>query len=319
MMITGLLLAGYAVILGTAGAWLLRRADWTERAPRLGVFTWQILCASILGAVWLAGLVMLSPGGRPDLAAVLHSAEAIKGGDLGHGVLALICLLFISFAVLTFATSLVAGARSLFCSHRERSRLLAELASVGRHDESIGATVIDHDMSAAYCLPGKHGAVVLTTAAIDALDNEELTAVLAHERAHLRGRHDLILSVASALRSAFRFVPAFRWAHEEQSRLLEMIADDAGARAAGRFTVASAMVRMAEAAAPAPAMGAGGSHAVQRVHRMLRPERPIGRMQAFVFATFLLAVAAAPIAIAAGPTAAEVGMQACGLGGPSGT
>ena len=45
-------------------------------------------------------------------------------------------------------------------------------------------------------------------------------AVLAHEQAHLRGRHHLVLAAGRILRRAFPWVPAFRWAYEEVTRLV---------------------------------------------------------------------------------------------------
>jgi Zn-dependent protease with chaperone function len=68
-------------------------------------------------------------------------------------------------------------------------------------------TVIDHEAPAVYCLPGRHGRVVVATAALRALDDERLAAVLAHERAHLRQRHHLLRATAEALAVALPFVP----------------------------------------------------------------------------------------------------------------
>ena len=49
--------------------------------------------------------------------------------------------------------------------------------------------------------------VVLTSAAVEALDDTQLAAVLAHERAHQRGRHHLLVSLAGSLAAAFPRVP----------------------------------------------------------------------------------------------------------------
>jgi Zn-dependent protease with chaperone function len=81
---------------------------------------------------------------------------------------------------------------------------------VGRHDSQLGALVLDHDRVAAYCLHGVRGRVVVTSGAVAHLRGEELEAVLAHESAHLRARHDLVLAAATAMQRAFPFVPLFR-------------------------------------------------------------------------------------------------------------
>jgi len=73
--------------------------------------------------------------------------------------------------------------------------------------------------------------VVLTSAAVAALSDDELGAVLDHERAHLRGRHHLAVAAAAALVATMPILPLFRWARTELACLLEMIADDDAARA----------------------------------------------------------------------------------------
>ncbi|TDD13757.1 hypothetical protein E1294_39770 [Nonomuraea diastatica] len=40
-----------------------------------------------------------------------------------------------------------------------------------------------------YCVPGRHSQMVITTGAMRSLGPEQVAAVLAHEQAHLRGRH----------------------------------------------------------------------------------------------------------------------------------
>jgi Zn-dependent protease with chaperone function len=51
----------------------------------------------------------------------------------------------------------------------------------------------------------------------------QLAAVLAHERAHQRGRHHLLVSLAGSLAASFPRVPAFRHGHEQVARLVELI------------------------------------------------------------------------------------------------
>ncbi len=53
------------------------------------------------------------------------------------------------------------------------------------------AVVLDDPRPAAYCVPGRPGTIVLTSGALAVLDPAQLAAVLAHERAHLAGRHHL--------------------------------------------------------------------------------------------------------------------------------
>lgn len=319
MMWTGALLASYAIALGTGGAFALRRAAWADRAPRLGLLAWQVLSLSVLLAIALSGLVMISPGlgAQDDLSMLVSSFTMLGQGHFSHAASALWCLAFIGVATATIGTVAIAALRAFFRSRRDRSAHLAQLAVVGSHDALTGATVVDHPIAAAYCLPGRNPAVVMTTAAMDVLDAAELSAVLEHERAHLRGRHDLILAASGALRRSLGFIPLFRWGHPEQARLLELIADDAAAGTASRRTVATAMLHMAESAVRLPALGAGGSHAAERVERMLRPSRPLSRVQACVAAVLLAVIAIVPVGLALAPAATAAGLEACGPAGPS--
>ena len=54
-------------------------------------------------------------------------------------------------------------------------------------------TVLDDAGPDAYALPGRPGAIVVTTGMLRALDPAEREVLLAHERAHLAGRHHLFL------------------------------------------------------------------------------------------------------------------------------
>ena len=63
--------------------------------------------------------------------------------------------------------------------------------------------MIDYPAAAAYCLPGIRSQIVVSVGTLDLLAPAELTAVLAHERAHLRARHDLVLIPFTSLRRVF--------------------------------------------------------------------------------------------------------------------
>ncbi|PJT49548.1 hypothetical protein CWI85_16830, partial [Streptomyces albidoflavus] len=76
----------------------------------------------------------------------------------------------------------------------------------------------------AYALPGRPGRIVVSRAMLESLDADERHALLAHEQAHLDGRHHrLLLAVRLAaclnpllrpLRSAVGY-GAERWADED--------------------------------------------------------------------------------------------------------
>ena len=318
MMWAGGTLLAYAVTLGTAGAIGLRGARWTVNAPKLGVLAWQILSLSVLASVAFAGLLMLNPasGTHADVRGLSWSAQMLAEGHFSHAAPAMWCGAMILLAAGVMTSTARGVLLALLQSRRERVRHANQLVLLGTPHGATGAVVLEHHVAAAYCLPGPHPAVVVTTAALAALDDGELAAVLAHERAHLRGRHHLALALSEGLRRALWFVPLFRWAHHEQARLLEMIADDAAARTASRRKVATAMVQMAQSSVPSPALGAGGTHSAARVDRMLAPSTPIRRWQAALIAIMLAVAALIPVALAVAPAASGAGLQACGPAGP---
>lgn len=312
-MIVAACLLGYAALLALVGPRVLRGGSWAGRAPRLAILAWQALSVSVLASLVLAGLALAAPTAPFDtnLAAVLRAClMALQHGyaaPASVGV-ALAGLVLAAAVAARSAGCLVAG---LVRSARERARHAEALSLVARACEHPGAVVLDHATPAAYCLPGRHRAVVLTSAALAALDETQLQAVLAHEQAHLAGRHHLVVGAAAALHRAFGRVALFAQAHEEIARLVELAADDAAAARHGRLPVAAAMVTMASGEAPSMAMAAGGAGALERVRRLVGPARPLG--PGAVLAGFALAVAllVVPALAAAAPALAAAGMPAC--------
>ncbi len=305
----------YALLLAGVAAPLLRGASWVDRAPRLGIAAWQVLTASTLLSVVLAGLAPIVSrvewsGSLASLlracGLALHARYAVPGGVLMVGL----------GAALALAVTLRAGwcVLSAFVVAARQRRYQRDMLALGaRHDPGRGALVVDNDAVGAYCLPGRGQQVVLTSAAVAALDERELRAVLAHERAHLRERHHLVLAGARALERAFAVAPMFRYAQAEIERLVEMAADDVASRGCERRTVATALVALAESSAPAAALAAAGSAAAARVRRLLTPTHPLSaprRMLGFAAVSGLLVV---PLVIAAGPAVAVAQLTSCPL------
>ncbi|WP_198417631.1 M56 family metallopeptidase [Cryobacterium fucosi] len=220
------------------------------------------------------------------------------------------------------AAALAILARVVYCvvsdrtlAARTRKAQLDALALIARPHLRYDALVVEHPAAAAYCLPGRARQVVLTSAALSALDHSQLLAVLAHERAHLRGRHDLILAAADALQHAFPRVAAFRIARTELGRLVEMLADDNAVRHSDRTTVATALVRLAEhGVTPVAALGAGGESALNRVRRLISPVRPLGTGRTAVAALAMGVLVALPLFFAIAPASAAGAMAPCPAG-----
>lgn len=303
----------FAVIAGSVAPRLLRRSGWADRSPAIGIALWQALSASVVGATVLAGAVLAVPAVpfTPDLAELISACTnalllqySTPGGAAASAtgaVLALGVAGRVGYCALA----------GLVRAHRERARQLQALGLVADLHAGSGAFIVDHDVAAAYCLPGRRGHVILTSAALARLRSEELQAVLAHEHAHLRHRHHLVLAASDALRRAFPRIPLFSETHEELSRLVEMHADDVAARGSERLTIATALVRLAESSVPVGALGAGGNASLARVRRLLCPSRPLGAAQAVAAVAGALTLLVAPVAIAAVPAINAATAEMC--------
>jgi hypothetical protein len=158
-------------------------------------------------------------------------------------------------------------------ARRLRTRHLRVLDLVGRRSARLRATVLAHALPAAYCLPGLAPRIVVSEGALRLLSDEQLDAVLEHERAHVAGRHHLALAAAGAFAKVFRWLPLARHAREQTALLLEMIADDRVLLHHSREVLATAMYEMAAARAPQGAFAVGGPSALVRMQRVLAPRR----------------------------------------------
>ena len=149
--------------------------------------------------------------------------------------------------------------------------------------------------------PAWQPTVILTTGAVQALDPGQLDAVLAHERAHLTGRHHRLLALARIGREVLPFLPLMRDAEEQVARLVELHADDAAIRARDPRLLATALVVLATAASPASTLAAGSTDSIQRIHRLLGPSEPLGRARRQLLRATAAALALTPVLLALTP------------------
>jgi len=282
---------------------LLARTGWPDRAPRLAIAAWLALAYSAIASVALAGLALLVPTERLSgllarlvtaCGMALRARYAHPGGPAvaaAGGILAAVVVARLTWsAVTTLAATARAGRR-----HQLRLRL------AGRPDERLGAFVVDHAEPAAYCMPGTRRPVVLTTAALRLLDDTQLAAVLAHERAHQAGRHHLLVALAAVPAAAFPLVPAFRHTRDEVGKLAELAADDAAAARSPRLAVAEALLALGSAPAVAWALGAGGSTAAARIRRLIAAPDPLSRTASTAGGLTVAALSILPLILLAAP------------------
>lgn len=267
-------LLGYAAGVGFLAPRLLLRSAWTYRAPVLAVAAWHGLTVSFTLAVALAAHHLATPTEHlhADLIGVLHScglttATAAPDPTIADRLAIALPLAVVLLVLGCFVFEVLRGRRA-------RSRHREILDMVGRRSRHLCATILEHDLPAAYCLPGYKPRVVVSAGALRLLSPGQLTAVLEHERAHIAGRHHLVLAATQAFARVFRRIPLAHHAKEQTSVLLEMIADDRALRRQSREVLATAMYEMAAAkTAPAGAFSMGGPSAVVRLRRVLNPQR----------------------------------------------
>ncbi|MEU0042779.1 M56 family metallopeptidase [Streptomyces werraensis] len=285
-------LLGYAAAVGFLAPRLMLRGAWPHRAPALAVAVWHALCVSLTLAVALAAYSLAAPTEHlhADLIGLLHWCGLTNASATPDPTTAarLAVALPLSVALLVlgcFGFEVLRGRRA-------RSRHREVLDMVGRRSPGLRATVLEHDLAAAYCLPGFRPRVVVSAGALRLLSAEQLDAVLAHERAHIEGRHHLVLAASEAFARVFGLLPLARHAKVQTAVLLEMIADDQALRRQPREVLAAAMCEMAAGSAPAGAMAVGGPSALIRLRRILAPQQ---RPHAAVRGSVAAAAVAVPL------------------------
>jgi Zn-dependent protease with chaperone function len=273
------------VVLAVLLAWpvpaLLARARWPRRDPMVALVCWQAIGLagglSMIGALLVHGL---APWGHSLPEAVwsvltLHPADDAIRGD--HWVTLTLATVLALELVGVLLLSWVRTTRT-----RRRHRELLELV-VQPSAELPDTRLLEHPALVAFCIPGARPLLVLSSGMVAELDDDELAAVVAHERAHLRERHHLLLLPFVAWEAALPVLPAAARAHAAVRELVEMRADDValGSLSGGapRRTLARAIVaaagRPGAAEVPGGALAVTGGAVRARVVRLIDPPSPL--------------------------------------------
>ncbi|MGB3301090.1 M48 family metalloprotease [Gordonia sp. (in: high G+C Gram-positive bacteria)] len=249
----------------------LSRATWPLHAPRAAMTLWQSIALAAVLSAFSTGLAIAANLLAPGADGTPTSNPFAEIERLG--------IVMWTVYVTVFILTLVVGARLMYTvvrvgirtrARRNAHRALIDLVdNVGRSRENgRDIRILDVPAPLAYCLPGLRRRVVLSEGILGRLDDAELAAVIAHERAHLRARHDLVLEAFIAAHEAFpRFVRS-KSALGAVELLAEALADDQAARATTPTTVGRALVACVDAVAPSGAMAVGGPTTVIRIRRL---------------------------------------------------
>ncbi|HUO38659.1 MAG TPA: M56 family metallopeptidase, partial [Mycobacterium sp.] len=241
----------------------LATARWPMRAPRAAVVLWQSITLAAVLSTFSAGIAIASRLFAPG-------RDAVGRWPLWVAYVAVFAVTLLIGVRLAVAVLQVAiGTRRRRAHHRMLVDLLATTGDgIIACPQASGLRILRVAEPLAYCLPGVRSRVVVSEGTLKTLQPEEITAILRHEQAHLRARHDLVLEMFTALHAAFpRFVRSGSALHAVRL-LVELLADDAAARATGPAPLARALVACAAGPTPAGALAAAGPTTVLRVRRL---------------------------------------------------
>ncbi|MEN4400569.1 M56 family metallopeptidase [Mycolicibacterium senegalense] len=291
----------YAMVLSWLAPVLFTGSISANVHPRLSVAGWLVVVATA-SLAWGAALVILIVGAAHSL--LTHTAPTFCVETLGiAGAVTLpptvatvlvVALLAVTAVVATNTTRRVII--TLYRTQRANREHAQAVRIIGRPTGHAGVVAITADQPAAYCVSGgRHRAIVVTTAALDLLKAPALAAVLAHERAHLRGRHHLVIATLNTLAAALPRLPLMRAAAQSVPALLEMCADDAATRRHGREPLLASLLALSTHRQPDGVLAAAGTAVAARVNRLLKPQRAIWwRPRSLATMLVVIAMAVAP-------------------------
>jgi Zn-dependent protease with chaperone function len=308
----------YSLAVLVAGPPLLRALTRYGHAPRFGVAAWLTAIGTVV-LIWLAAaaIVIIDLAShwnyprilmasclvrlRGVLTVVSDSAGLAPQVTLGAIVAAAALMSILAGARLARTIS---GMRVRAHEHAEAVRL------VGRRTGDPDVVIVEATEPAAYCVSGRPPVIVVTSAAVAALDDHELAAVLAHERAHLTGHHSLAVTTLRGLAAVFPMLTLMREGATQVSRLLEMCADDASARRHGSAPLLSGLITLCRAA-PAGALAVADVAVLARAERLsVPPADPAIARARLALLSVVAVLMAGPVMVA---TLAASGLLLCGM------
>jgi hypothetical protein len=209
--------------------------------PRQG--TWLLTVAAVaLAACSTVALALLAASAAAQVPALAdlgnYSHSVLHRADPTSAVTGAVAAVVLTVAAVAVAVAFRHRARALAESYRRAARL---------HDEGT-VVVLRGTAAEAYALPGWPGRIVVSGRLLEALDEPGRAALLAHERAHLAGRHHLFTTVAHLAAAAN---PVLLPLARAVDYTVERWADEHAARVTGdRRLVAVTIGRVAMLATP---------------------------------------------------------------------
>ncbi|UUV28694.1 M56 family metallopeptidase [Amycolatopsis roodepoortensis] len=269
MILAAALLLG-AVVIGWWSPRALSRLTAAGISPGTAIAWWLMTAMGVLAGTLAGVLLLVLPGHGPAeaITEALHDCWAAVSHD---GLPALDPIVgTVASVVLLAAAGRLAMASA---GRRRRSNLLHQrhldaLRLVGVRDpRPIPTLWLPDDQPIAYSLGGRRALIVASRGLAGRLSEQELAAVLAHERAHVHGCHHLLTGCAEVVGRTLRFIPLMRTLPAAVQLLVELAADRTAASQWGPEPVRSALVSIRSADGPRRALAmAGGDTAIRLQH-----------------------------------------------------
>ncbi len=298
-MTTAICLLAYGALVTWLAPPLLSRLTRGGLNPQLGVTAWltAIVGALVSWAVAISLVVVNGVRGLPDSPVfvvcleLLGIPEQVATPGLPGLLIVIAGGVILSGIVGLKVGRSVLGLRSRSHHHAHAARL------VGLPTDRPDVFLLNAERPAAYCVVGRPNAIVVTTAAVHRLTDSQLDAVLAHEDAHIAGRHHQVLMVLRALAAHLPRLPLFPRGAAAVGELLEMCADDTAARRHGGRALVAGMLELAGPVQPA-GLAVGATAIALRANRLLVPagRGSLQRHRLLAWAT-IAATAGAPLVI----------------------
>ncbi|GAB3761174.1 M56 family metallopeptidase [Microlunatus parietis] len=233
-------LVAYTLLTMFLAPLLLGRGHWRIDRPRLCLWLWFALFLSGLVSAAAAIGLAITYGIEAHLAASREDWLVPTGGT----VLAWISLGLAGGLLSVVGTKLGA---MIIAERKLRADFARLISTAGYRQETIAGLSVHYINSPrplACGLRGRTAEIVVSSGLADRLSPAEVRAVIEHERAHLRGRHDLATRLAALSCACLPTLIASRELHRATLLLTELIADDAAARHCGAGITASALAKL---------------------------------------------------------------------------
>lgn len=220
-------------------------------------------------------------------------------------------------ATALLGSAIVAAAARRWRSRRRRSTLRVP-SYLGVHEMRNGFDLVTLPTPTplAYSLGGRHPQAVISAGLRSRLDDAQISAVVAHEAAHLRCHHQRWLDAVDLAVGLLWFVPWARRSADSARVALECWADEEAATVTGHDALRDALLLLVDVApTAAPVAALNGADAIaERVAMLGQPSGGSGGIGPVTAGLFALgAVAATAGAAGAAPQLATLFLHLCPL------